>query len=30
MIPDEIAAVAEFLATTAPPGMTGSCLDVFG
>jgi NAD(P)-dependent dehydrogenase (short-subunit alcohol dehydrogenase family) len=30
MTTDEIAAVAEFLATSAPPGMTGSCLDVFG
>jgi NAD(P)-dependent dehydrogenase (short-subunit alcohol dehydrogenase family) len=30
MSPDDIARTALFLATTAPPALTGSCLDVFG
>src|SRR5262245_30272672 len=30
MSPDDIAKTALFLATTAPPALTGSCIDVFG
>jgi NAD(P)-dependent dehydrogenase (short-subunit alcohol dehydrogenase family) len=30
MSPDDIARTALFLATTAPPALTGSCIDVFG
>jgi NAD(P)-dependent dehydrogenase (short-subunit alcohol dehydrogenase family) len=30
MTPEQIAQVALFLATDAPPAMTGSCVDVFG
>jgi len=30
MTPDDVAAVALFLATTAPAALTGACIDVFG
>ena len=30
MSPDDIARTALFLATTAPPALTGACIDVFG
>ncbi|CAN5719385.1 SDR family NAD(P)-dependent oxidoreductase [soil metagenome] len=30
MTPDDIARTVEFLAVTAPPALTGSCIDVFG
>jgi hypothetical protein len=30
MSADEVAAVALFLATTAPAALTGTCIDVFG
>lgn len=30
MTPDDIARTVEFLATTAPPALTGSCIDVYG
>lgn len=30
MTPDDIARTVEFLATSAPPALTGACIDVFG
>jgi len=30
MTPDDIAKTVEFLAVSAPPALTGTCIDVFG